>query len=394
MDPQRRLATPRIHRLVAGITVAVCTTGALAVAPPATATPKAVAAGQPTALVTLGDSFMSGEGGRWAGNSNTSTGSRDGTDRAYTGSLPYPYDPHIVYGPSYDNGCNRSDSAEAPSSGVLQNQINLACSGATTANVIRADQGGQPFKGERPQADQLLDVAKQYRVGLIALSIGGNDLGFSDIIAACITDYTLGYPPCNGVQQAQIDKRMAATQQGIQNAIASIRTSMGQDGYKPGDYRIILQSAPSPIPRASEMRYPEGTWERWHTGGCPFWDADATWARTTMVSEISDAFAAVAATAGVDFLDLRDTLQGREVCAVDSSLVDGTAPPSPVTNEWARFLAGAVQGQKQESFHPSYFGQLALGQCLALLAALPTTHSAACLNTPKEGPEGMYLTTS
>lgn len=343
----------------------------------------------PTALVTLGDSFMSGEGGRWQGNSNNPLLSRDGTDRAYLGWGTY--DPHVVYGTSYDNGCNRSDSAEGHSSGVMQVQINLACSGATTANVISAQAGGQPFKGEAPQADQLLAVAKRYNVKVIALSIGGNDLGFSTIIQDCILSYTTGASPCNAQEQANVEAQLGAVQANVEAAIKSIQATMAQ--VKDTDYRIILQSAPSPLPRAAEMRYPEGTWDRWHTGGCPFWDVDATWARDTLVNEISTMLATAATDTGADFLDLSNTLQGREVCSVSDALVNGSTPPSDVTSEWARFLVtGIVQGQSQESFHPNYYGQLALGRCLALMAASPTLNKAACQNTPGAGTAAMYLT--
>lgn len=344
----------------------------------------------PTALVTLGDSFMSGEAGRWQGNSNNFLLSRDGTDRAYTGWQTY--DPSIVYGSSYTNGCNRSDSAEAHSSSVMEVQVNLACSGATTANVFPTNDGGQPFKGESPQADQLLWTAKKYDVRVIALSIGGNDLGFSDIISACVYAYTTGGKPCNPVQQEHVDNEMGRTMKNVARAIRDIRDTMKLAGYDPHRYRIILQSAPSPLPRAKEIRYEEKTWERLHTGGCPIWNEDADWARDKLVGQISNNLEAVAESMQVDFLDLRDALQDREVCATRSELVDGTHPPSATTSEWARFLvSGQVQGQLQESFHPNYYGQLALGKCLSLIAADPNIRRAACNNTPGEGPSEMYL---
>ncbi|WP_225448067.1 hypothetical protein [Streptacidiphilus sp. P02-A3a] len=49
--------------------------------------------------------------------------------------------------------------------------------------------GGQPFKSEPPQADQLREVATGHRVRLIALSVGGNDIGFQDVIIACTKEF-------------------------------------------------------------------------------------------------------------------------------------------------------------------------------------------------------------
>ncbi|WP_327064476.1 GDSL-type esterase/lipase family protein [Kitasatospora sp. NBC_01302] len=348
----------------------------------------------PTAVVSLGDSFMSGEGGRWQGNSNTFTTSRDGTDRAYTGWGTY--DPYKVYGTSYDDGCNRSDSAEVHSAtDIAQVSVNLACSGATTADIFRAADGGQSFKGEDPQADQLVNVARQYDVKEIALSIGGNDLGFSDIISACVQAFTLGSGACNTAQQATIDAKIATTQQNVAKAVSEIQAAMTSAGYAAGSYRVILQSAPSPLPSAAGIRYPEAGWDRLTTGGCPIYNADADWAHGRLVNQMSDALKSAAQSAGADFLDLRDAFQGREVCSTATSLATSSNPPSATTSKWARFLvSGLAQGELQESFHPNYYGQLALGRCLTLMAAAPEVHQAACDNTPGQDAQGMHLTTA
>jgi hypothetical protein len=169
---------------------AACTLAVLAcavAAPSAQAGPSSPT----TAIVSLGDSYISGEAGRWDGNSNQQVASRDGTDRAYTGGC-CSYDTSRVYlGGSDDNGCHRSDVAEILSNAIAAGEkVNLACSGATTANVIRASQGGQSHDGEAPQADQLAPVAQRDAVKLIVLSSGGNDLGFADLIQESATDWT------------------------------------------------------------------------------------------------------------------------------------------------------------------------------------------------------------
>src|SRR5689334_11370674 len=72
--------------------------------------PAAVAAspGSPrTAVVSLGDSFISGEGGRWLGNGTDPLGTRSGTDRAaFDCDEPIglcDYDPARIYGASEEN---------------------------------------------------------------------------------------------------------------------------------------------------------------------------------------------------------------------------------------------------------------------------------------------------
>lgn len=377
----RRLTAAALALPLAALGLAGTTTPARAATVPA----------GPTTSVTLGDSYISGEAGRWKGNSVAADGGRAGTDRAWTGTSA---DPARVYGSTYASGCDRSDVAEVHSAPtVAQNRINLACSGAVAANVYRAANGGQSFKGEAPQADRLAAVAAANNVKLVTLSIGGNDLGFADVIETCAKDYLVWWSYCHDDQQAAVDARMPAAMAGVRKAIDEIRAVMTAAGYGPGDYRLVLQSYPSPIPRAADMRYPESGWSRADTGGCPFWDADATWARDTLVPRISRELAAVAASRGVQFLDLSDMLQGREVCARASRQATATTPPSATTSEWARFVdAGlsASQGTVQESMHPNYYGQAALGSCLTLLYGKPAG-DWSCRNTAGRDAGGMYL---
>ncbi|MFF2043668.1 GDSL-type esterase/lipase family protein [Kitasatospora sp. NPDC058170] len=381
--------TARIGRRLSAALLALplCAAGLVAGA----AAPAHAAGTGPTASVSLGDSYISGEAGRWKGNSVVTGSSRAGTDRSWTGSA---YDPSRIYGATYASGCDRSDVAEVRSAPtVAQNQINLACSGAVAANVFRASNGGQSFKGEAPQADQLAAVAAQNNVKLITLSIGGNDLGFADVIEACVSDYLIWYSYCHDDQQAAVDAKLPGAMAGVGKAIDEIRAVMSTAGYASGDYRIVLQSYPSPIPRSAEMRYPESGWARANTGGCPFWNDDADWARDTLVPRISGALAGVAASKGVQFLDLGDMLQGREVCSKATRQATSTSAPSATTSEWARFVdAGlsASQGTVQESMHPNYYGQQALGRCLALLYG-KSGGNYACRNTAGQDANGMYL---
>src|SRR3990172_2944994 len=167
-----------------------------------------------TAIVSLGDSFISGEAGRWQGNSLNMFGTRDGTDRAARCWWVFcSYDATRVYGSSYSNGCHRSDVATIKSAAISVNErINLACSGARSVNIWRASQGGQVFKGEAPQADQLLTVAQQKNVKLVVLTILANDVGFADMVINCTASWILGLGPCNQAEQASIVSAMPAAQ--------------------------------------------------------------------------------------------------------------------------------------------------------------------------------------
>ncbi|WP_328911168.1 GDSL-type esterase/lipase family protein [Streptomyces sp. NBC_00234] len=377
------------HRAVRGFLALSLAAAALtaAGASPAVASPGS----GPTAVVTMGDSYISGEAGRWQGNSLTNSGSRDGTDRAWTGS---GYDPSRVYGTTAANGCHRSDSAEVNgAAGAVGALINIACSGATTQNVFRAANGGRSYKGEAPQADQLAGIAAANDVKLIVLSVGGNDLGFADIIRTCATDYIVWYSYCHDDQQTAVDSKINTVMADVGKSVDEVRAVMSGAGYAAADYRIVLQSYPSPIPRAAENRYAESGWSRVNTGGCPFWNKDSDWARDSLVPQVASRLKGVASAKGVQFMDLRDMLQGREVCARTSKLVSSTVPASATTSEWARWIDNnETQGLVQESVHPSYYGQLALGRCLTLIHARPSGNYS-CRNTAGAGASGMYLTT-
>ncbi|MFD5509295.1 GDSL-type esterase/lipase family protein [Streptomyces sp. NPDC127051] len=347
----------------------------------------------PTAVVSMGDSYISGEGGRWKGNSLTNSGNRTGTDRAWVSGNTY--DPAKVYGSTAD-GCHRSDSAEVKSAGAIADvAVNLACSGATSENVFRASNGGVVYKGEAPQADQLAAVAAANNVKVIALSIGGNDLGFADIIKDCALDFVLWNSYCYDDQQSGVDQKMDAVMANVGKSVDEIRAVMRAAGYTDSSYRIVLQSYPSPIPRGAENRYTQSDWSRLNTGGCPFWNRDSDWARDSLVPQIAGRLKGVAAAKGVQFLDLRDMMQGREVCAKASKQVSSSAPASAKTSEWARWIdSSETQGPVQESMHPNYFGQLAVGRCLNLAVAQPANSASSCKNTAGADHTGMFLTSA
>jgi lysophospholipase L1-like esterase len=340
---------------------------------------------RPTAIIALGDSYIAGEGGRWAGNAISLASDRAGTDRAYDATKAPTVDPTRIYGttwvgntqgPSAGRGCHRSDVAEIHMNAIaVTRKINLACSGAKTENVIT---GGVSFKGEAVQAAQLQPVAGWTRTAMVVLSIGGNDLGFSAIIKACVTAYTVPLQPaCRHAQQALVNARIAQVQTDVARSIDSVRAAMRGAGYADTAYRLVVQGAPSPVPRAAENRYPEAGNSRWQVGGCPLWNEDLNWARDQLVPQVNDMMRAAAMARGAEFLDLRNLFQGHEVCSAGAAQAGttGNTPPNSARSEWARYLSvvGNVNygGDQQESFHPNAFGQMAIGRCLELLYARP-----------------------
>jgi GDSL-like lipase/acylhydrolase family protein len=347
-----------------------------------------------TSIVALGDSYISGEAGRWQGNSINASGSRDGTDRAaYNCTVAAClYDPARVYGATAASGCDRSDVSEIQSAAIAVDQrINLACSGATTANIFRASKGGKALKNDPPQGDQLLYVATATNVKLVVLSIGGNDLGFADIVQACATAYLGHRAPCRPSQQQVLDSKFATAMGNVGRAIDEIRSIMSAAGYR--NFRFVLQSYPSVFARGGEIRYPENNVaQRAGVGGCPSYDSDADWARDSVVNQIANGLKWVAVSKNVQFLDLRNAFQGREICSTSTRQASPLQPPSATTSEWGRLLneSTVAQGVLQEAVHPNAYGERAIGRCVTLIYT-SFSHGGDCTNVPGSGPEAMKL---
>ncbi|MCM2390760.1 GDSL-type esterase/lipase family protein, partial [Streptomyces albipurpureus] len=330
------------------------------------------------AIVSMGDSFISGEGGRWAGNGNTPDAGAWGTDRRAN----CPPGEDCVYGNTAvdppGNGCHRSDIAEITGSDVddipREQRFNLACSGATTDHVI--DQG---FKGEAPQVNRLGELARDNDVNLIVLSIGGNDLDFSGIIKDCALKYLNPVPStCEASREPGFAAALDTVRGKVTAALEKIRATMRAQGRGPESYRLVLQSYPNPIAPASENRYAQGPlYTRYAQGGCPFRDSDSNWAAHSVVPRISSMLRTAAGLAKATFLDLQQTFAGHELCSVSAAQSTGNAGVTRDRAEWVRWVPYLTefgngphqQGHQQEAIHPNAYGQEVLSDCLTQLAS-------------------------
>lgn len=358
------------------------------------------ACGVPTAVVSMGDSYISGEGGRWAGNAAASAnGSAWGTDRAAVNcngeESVCDHDTSKVYGDtSYDKGgsaCDRSDSAEirglAYEDVPGERRFNIACSGATTDNVTTTG-----FKGQRPQIQDLRDIAQDNDVRLVVLSVGGNDLKFADILQDCVKAYfypSLFNKGCRGAKEKEFADGLDPARAKVVQTVAAIRKTLHDAGQPDGSYQIVLQSYPNPLPLGRDYRDPENApvppanYSRYLQGGCPFLDADSDWAHSSVVPRISAMLRGAANEAGVSFLDLQNAFAGHELCSRTTQQAGSghkLSSPLPAERaEWVRWVPYVVeglkdlpwqaQGNQQEAIHPNHYGQLALSACLTKIAA-------------------------
>jgi lysophospholipase L1-like esterase len=355
----------------------------------------APAKARPTAIVSMGDSFISGEGGRWLGNGSEQFGTRSGTDRAAhgCGALGCEYDPARIYGPSEANDCHRSDIAPIVSAPVdVDEKVNLACSGAKARDLWRGDEGGTAHFDEPPQADQLAAVARRDDVRMVVVTVGANDVGFGELVAECAVDWARSpddeRATCHRDAEAHIRGALPAATRRIIAAFRAVRRTMRAAGYVRPGYRLVALGYASPFPEGSWFRYPEDDWSRLTEGGCPVWDADADWAADRATVDLAEALKAAADATGSEYLDLTHAFDGHQLCDRRAERV-GPDGPSPLTAEWFRRLSFA-QGSTRESLHPDAYGQKVMGTCLGLLYdRAPGDY--ACADTPGEWLAGLHL---
>jgi hypothetical protein len=327
-------------------------------------------------VVALGDSAISGEAGRWAGNTNGSP------SRVDAGG----YDDAIA-------GCHRSRSAEIHIGGVAS--LNLACSGArtTTHTSDGKFKPGIDFysdaAGNEGQALMLQEYAANNPVKAVVVLIGANDYGFADIVQSCVVDWLTS--PSFWKNYCQDDSNITAmfSASNIATETARVKTAFANVRKAVPNATILAQLYSSPIPRASGFRYGQSGFTRQTVGGCGVWNKDADWANDTVVTVLNNTIRnAVAGMPNVLVLDTSAALDGRRLCENTVGLLEerGIATwrsAGAVDNsEWVSQIRTATTlfgpYQLQEDAHPNYWGQLALRNCLRQAYDGGTVHGGTC----------------
>jgi hypothetical protein len=151
---------------------------------------------------------------------------------------------------------------------------------------------------------------------------------------------------------------------------------MANAGYGSGQYTIVSQTYPSPIPLGSGFRYSQSGYTRQSTGGCGFWNKDADWANNTALVTINNAVKNAANGSGtnVRIMDIAAAFNGRRLCETGVNLVENTSAGSWTganavnQSEWIAQIRtlSTVFGPYyvQESIHPNYWGEMALRNCV------------------------------
>jgi hypothetical protein len=371
--------------------------------------------GDLTWVVSLGDSYISGEGGRWAGNVlfNHLLGGFGTAPMDALGSLAY-------IGPQGGAAegiprCHQSRSAEihlGMANGDLVFSRNYACSGAETISRVYRTEGqaffkpgldtvdarpGEPLYPGRPlpqgdvcplpskcqgQITQLVELARAIwprKIKMVVISIGGNDFEFGNVVETCASLYVthagVGVN-CRGepsVRRPFEEPMRGEVQVKIRQAIERVGQVL-RGMYGANDTLILVQDYPSPIPSTPRYLTPFG---RIFEGRCPFTDDDAAWANNTALTTIGGSVKQAAVEARqryfVRFMELSGAFNGRRLCETGTTLMDNLHPVhswyrSPTRAiEWInqiRLMKLGAYFMIQEDLHPNFMGQLALRNCL------------------------------
>lgn len=298
----------------------------------------------PLAIVSMGDSTMSGEGGG-------------------------AYDVHT----DGANGdwCHRSANAEIKNTVVpgVTYRLNLACSGAASAQV---GLGKTVHYNEISQSTQLASIARKYRITAIVVGVGANDEPrFSDTLSACVQAwFDSNRPGCSANFTTVWQRRINLMEPKVVAALRDIRTVMAGAGYQTGSYQLVLQSYAAPVGPDVARGYQ-------NLNGCPLRTTDLQWVRTTGVTMLDDGLEHAAVLAGTRFLDLHDAGIGHEACSGGDNA--GNEWFTRLTVAWRDLQSDArATHALQESFHPNARGYVAFGRCLAQFLST-NEPAAACL---------------
>jgi hypothetical protein len=346
-------------------------------------------------VVSLGDSYISGEAGRWAGNTNNGEAPID----ALGATAYFDNDGHTA---ERIDGCHRSQSAEVYIGGGVNGE-NLACSGGVSATYTKSNGQFKPGldfyddgAGHQGQALMLQNFAASHNVKMVVVS--ENDFDFTSIVEACVLDFLTSpsWLPnyCDddsSVTANYTAANIAAVRAKMTQAFRNVAQAMTNAGYSPASYTMLVQDYASPIPNGAGIRYPESGYTRYSAGGCGFWNADADWANATAVSTVNATVAGAVSDSGLPnatMMHLFSAFDGRRLCdngvglMEEEGLSSWTNAGASDKTEWINTIRTVTtigsDFYVQESLHPNYWGQLAMRDCLRQAYNGGSPHGGTC----------------
>jgi hypothetical protein len=208
------------------------------------------------------------------------------------------------------------------------------CSGAETEDMTAA-QNVSPG----PNPPQFNSLSAETR--LVTITIGGNDIGFSELAEECVSFFPFG-SPCrdqyvNGGQD-EISNRIAATAPLVDSVIQGIRARTSTTT------RILVVNYSAIFPHRGNGCFPK----------MPVARGDVAWLRSKQV-ELNGMLAARAAANGARVVDVYAASDGRDACASSGS----------------RWVEPYVPATAAAPLHPNQRGMQAMANLVVAAATAP-----------------------
>lgn len=211
-------------------------------------------------------------------------------------------------------GCLRSDHnypAVLARSAGFTDFTDVSCSGATTEHMTAP----QEVKlGPNPPQLDALDGSES----LVTLTIGGNDIGFGEIIQECATRSSTNLlgAACKDFYTAGGEDQLAER---IEDASSKVADVLSEIRDRSPAARIALVGYPTILPDTGPGCYPVA----------PFSAGDTAYLRETE-KRLNAMLAEQAAEAGVDYVDTYGPTIGHDICRLPGEKwVEGLVPTSP-----------------------------------------------------------------
>ena len=203
--------------------------------------------------------------------------------------------------------------------------VDASCDGATSDDIMAAGTGN---------ASQISFVTSTTK--LVTLSIGGNDIGFSDIVKNCTIDY-LTFGGCKGDYVSgttdQITNRINAAKVKIQNVVNAVKARAPQA-------KIFIYGYPTLVPMSG-------------TSGCTgltLASGDISYLRSKQ-AQLNSALSSIATASGAKYIDVYGPSAGHDPCSSTAwvaRVID--LPPVHPTSRGVDALADLVADSVQANF--------------------------------------------
>lgn len=230
----------------------------------------------------------------------------------------YTSGPGIPNQSSDPYGCLRSDHNYphlTVSSIRVTKFVDVSCSGAQTKDFY-APQDVTPGPANPPQLDAVTPAAK-----VITIGIGGNDIGFSNIVKNCGSESPTG-PGCKGDYvhdgRDELRERIDAVAPRIDGVLAEVKRRGPEAQVFLVGYPTIIPETDGDTPEPGEGCYPR----------VPILPSDTPYLRD-IAKYLNAMLAGRAASAGVTYVDTAKSSIGHDYCALTDKWVEGVVPTSP-----------------------------------------------------------------